>query len=507
MDDPGKSAIEEVLDIHTKNPSDISDIKAPRELKVKLEAPTYEEGFSLTSLIDTIISHLRLIFLMFIIFAAASVGAAFLHLDMTRTHTGLASAIFMFSFPEAEEGLDPLGNPINVNGIRSPYVIGRALDSLGLRERGVSAESVRAGMVVNAVIPHDVLLRSLIFREHANNLTDRLREIEEEVFHPTQYIVRIYRNGGLSYLTDQEMVDLLNEIIYQYIAYFAHTYSEFSFLDIVVGHFDPNEYDYFEIVTILQASVNYMIFYSSPLQERAPEFRSPRTQMTFGDIAANLTLLRNVDIHRIAALVHSNNMSRDRARSANILEYQIIRMEMELAAAQANADDALFLAYEIYEHVQWVLPYMEHYFIYHRETDVYEYFLRQTLNYRRESNQLMVDIEFYRNRMEALRSFPYPANPQDIQFVEESIPILFEVLQNWENIINQTAEDFLTLELYQDAVRVLTPAGFANSLRAYRQQMALIVMVGSGFGVFLGVLIALYRGERRPKYTPKHGAR
>ena len=489
-------------DLHDKSldknlyESDLHDLSL-QELRAKLKTPNEDaKGFSVRSLVTTLISRLRLILLLFLIFAAASIGAAYFYIDMTRTHTGLASAIIMFSFPEAEEGLDPQGNPLNANEIRSPYVIGLALDSLGLRERGISAENVRAGMVVSGVIDHDILHRIMLIQDVATRSAERLMDLEEVFFHPTMYVLRLYRNGGLEELSDQEMVDLLNEIIYQYIGFFAITYSDFRFLDVIVGHFDPDEYDYFEIVQILRRTIDNMVSYALSMYTQAPDFRAHSTQMTFGDILANLELLRNVDIHRISALVHSNSMSRNRQRSASILEYQIIRLEMELDVAQANADDALYLAYEIYEHVQWVLPYMEQYYIFHRETDVYEYFLRNTFDYRRTVNQLVSDIEFYRTRMDALRMVYAPADPVDVQFVEDSIPTLFDSLYNWENIINKTAEDFLTLELYQDAVRLLTPAGFTNSLQAYRQQMALIVLVGSSFGLFLGAMIALYKGER-----------
>lgn len=472
-------------------------IKEMRESMAATAAPPAPEPFSIRGMIETLLIHMRIIIPITIIFFVVAVGASFAYVNLTRTHSGITSALIIFGFPGAEEGLDPSGNLLNVNAIQSPYVIGRALDVLGLRERGVAAEHVRSNLRIRGVVPHGDLNRLLLIHDTAVRVPARLVDLEEEFYHPTQYLLDLTRSGGLEVLTDQEMVGLLNEIIVQYQAYFVGTHSDLTFLDVIIRHFDQEEYDYFEIVRILTGAVDNMLSYVDAMQERAPDFRSPSTEMTFGDIRANLNLLRNVDIHRISALVHVNNMSRNRSRAANILEYTVMRMEMERQVAEANAEVALHLAFDVYEHQPWILHHGAEYYVYHRHSDIYDVLLMDVRNFSFAMHELEAQIAFYQSRVDGLRQSPNPADPRDVAFVEGAIPVAFNSLHLWESYINATVEDFLTLELFRDAVRLLTPAVFSNSMGPYRQLMLLIIMAGTATGMLLGISIALYKGKSR----------
>jgi len=471
----------------------------PREIKLTLQPPPppKEPELTVRSAAHTLISQMRIIILMLMLFLILGVGAAFFYVNFTRTHTGVAGAVILFGFPEAEEGLNPLGNPLDVNMLRSPYVIGKALDELGLRERGISAESVRTNLRLREVVPFDAISRLQIIRQIADRVPARLEDLEEVIYHPTKFTLQLYRRGALESLEEPEMNELLNEIIRQYIVYFQDVYNDFVFFDVIMGQVDLDANDYFELVEILRGTINNMLSYTYGMREIAPDFRASGTQMTFGDIWANLELIRAINIQRVSALVHATGMSRNPSRMADILEYQILHLESELEVARANAGDALFLAYEIYHHQMWNLQHWEEHYhhLYHRSTEVYDFLLRSTFHYSRDANQLQADITFYRNRVEMLRGADV-ASPQDIRFVEEEIYQIFESLQTWESIINQTVEDYLTNELFRDAVRLLSPSSFANSMVAYRQQLVLIVMVAAAAGLFLGAMIALYRGER-----------
>ena len=483
---------------------DVSEI--PREIKVTLQSTASHEessGFFLKSMVQTIMSHMRLITLLFLIFTLIGAGAAVLYrhqLNSARTYTGVATAVILFGFPEAEEGLDPFGNRLDINEIRSPYVIGQALDYLNLHERGISAEAVRSNLTISRVVPHDVLSRILLIHETAARQPHRLETLEEIVFHSTTHVLELRQSGILNELSVYEINDLLNQIITQYQIFFMQSNNEFYFLDVVVGHFDPSEYDFFDLVRILQGTVNNMLSYTASKQDNAPEFRSPSTGMTFGDIWANLDLINTVDLRSLSALIHVNNMSRNRQRTADILEYQIIRMEVALDIARANADDALFLITDIYQHEQWIFRYMEEYYIHDRKTDVYEDLMRGAFDQMLRVNQLEADIAFYRERLASLRAPEGRAvNRGEVQFVEESIPRLFESLQNWEEIINHTVEDYFYLELFKDAVRTIAPSHFLNASGIPRQQMMFIVLVAGFSGIFLGIMIALYKGDKKQK--------
>ena len=485
----------EKIDTDIIDEIDIID-KKPSEVNLNIIPPPQKEPENKMKIfLFALLGQVRFLMIFGMIFFILGIAIAATYLVVFRNHTGVTDAVVMFGFPAAELGLDPLGNRLDVNRMRSPYVIGRALDELELRERGISAESVRGNLVMQQVVPFDALGRLMRIHQIATNVPARLEEVEEVIYHPTMFTLQLYRRDALEELTDQEMNELLNEIVRQYQDYFLQVYSDFRFLDVITEHFDIMQYDYFDIVRILQNSIVNMLTYTLSLREQAPDFRSPNTQMTFGDIWTNLELIRAVDINGISALVNAHNMSRNRSRSATMLEYEISVKMMNMAVARANATDALFILQNVYEHQQVFSHYAEGHYVSRRNDHTYEQLLMMYLDNMRTVNRLEAEIAFYSARVESLRADDILVVTPDVLFVEERIPQIFASLNFWEYHINQTVEDYLYFELFEAAVRLMSPANFRSSIAAYRLNMALIVVAITGGGVFLGILIALFKAE------------
>ena len=483
-------------------PSVPQTMALPHELKITLESPlapsetATASTFSLKTTVDILLANLYILIISMGLFAGIGFVVGNWYVNRTQTYTGRVRALIMFAFPEAELGLDPLGNPMNANAIRSPFVLSNALDELNFREKGISADAVRNNFRINSLVPRDVLDRYLLIHELAARVPARLEEIEEVIHIPTEHLLEITRSGSLEQLSNQEMEDLLNQIIKEYINQFITNYSDFNFLDIIVGQFQHYEYDYFELVDILSITVQNMISYVSALRELSPDFRSPTTGMTFGDIFANLDLLLNIDVRRLSALIHTTNMSRNRYRAASILEYDILRMEHELARLRSNIADTLYIVRDVYEAELWLFTYMEEHLIFDRHPSVYEDMLRLTINSMQQANELEAAMAFYQLRVNNLRYAYGNVSLEDVLFVENNIPNLFDRLAEWEQTINLTANDFLTLELFSDAIRVMSPASMIP-IGVNRQMVILIMLIGAVAGFVLGSLIALYRGNKK----------
>ena len=426
------------------------------------------------------------------IFFILSVVAAFLYYYKTRPYIGSATALISYGYSGAELGLDPMGNPLDVSKLKSPYVIDKALHQLDLYHHGITVEDVRSYLTIGGVIPDNVLEQILIIREIATKTPSKLEELPEIQYHPTQYILKLRQRGNLEALSDQNIVDLLNVIIYQYSMFFIDEYSNLYLLDNIVHNFDQSQYDYHEIVNILEGQINNIIAYCTAISDVSPEYRSPVTRMTFGDIKSNLMLIRSVDIHRLGALVYSNNMSRDRQRLGRLYEYNNLRMQMEKDEAIANASDAKMLA-EMFEKDYWIIRHAGDIDQFNHASETYDYFMRTAFKEKQKANALTVEIDFYADVLASLQSSINTTSERDIEFVEESIPALINTLQEWVSITNQTAEDYLLLELFKDATKVVTPAKFRGVFSEYKRRMVLIVGVGFSTGVFIACLISLWR--------------
>lgn len=491
-------------------------IPTPEEVTEKphldIDATVIETGpiinepyvLSVKSVLQSLISNAKLIIVICMVFFAVSAGIAFVYINRIRTNTGVASAMLVFRFPNAEEGLNPLGQPLNFNNnIRSPYIISKAIYESGLYNSGISADTIRSNLTVSAVNSAHVLESINLTREMAILVPERIQDLEHIVAHPTEHILQISRRGNLANLTDYEMVNLLNEIATQYIAYFTDAYSDVQFLDLQVGQFDHDAYDYFEIVSVLQNTTNNMLSFVGSQRDIAPHFRSASTQMTFGDIYAAITLMQNIELHRLDALITAHGISRNRIRTATMFEHQITLLEIDLAMARANADHALLLASKIYAPQEQCVYYENGSYENHRFTDVYETLMLIAMNYGREANSLDADLALYRRRVASLRPTGGQGASANAQFIENEIPALIESLDNWNNIITATTNDFINADAFHNSVRVLSPAVFYSSFAQYRQTFTFIILVGSLASLFLAVLFVLCKDilAEKPRYN------
>ena len=469
---------------------------------VLTEVPADDDGFSFKSVAQTLIARSRMITVVLLIFILLGVGAAVGYVFVVSSHSGVASTMIAFTFPRAEEGLNPHGQPLDVYSIRSPYVIANALESTELRDR-VTVNAVRQNMRIGAVTSHAALEEILQIRDSAARLPERLIYVGEVPNYPTEYVVYLYRGGALSDLEDQEISDLLDAIIRSYVDFFVETYHPFRLMELTLNTFDPDEYDYMEIVRVFNIAANNMLSTVARFSNAAPNFRSPTTQLTFGDIGAQVDLLRMLDITRVGAVVNASNMSRNRQRMISIMEYNLARMERDMGWARANAADLMLLV-ELYELEQWFFTQAFNYrdldrMTHFRSSELYDYMFNEIMYYMIMANTLEADIAFYRRQLESMRAAQTPADPRDILFVEGVIPQILDALQHWETMITQTTEDFIALEVYREGVQVLRPAIFRSTLNAHFRQMAMIVAASIVVGLFVGVLVALYQGEVRDR--------
>jgi len=358
-------------------------------------------------------------------------------------------------------------------------------------------------MRIGAVTSHAALEEILQIRDSAARLPERLIYVGEVPNYPTEYVVYLYRGGALSDLEDQEISDLLDAIIRSYVDFFVETYHPFRLMELTLNTFDPDEYDYMEIVRVFNIAANNMLSTVARFSNAAPNFRSPTTQLTFGDIGAQVDLLRMLDITRVGAVVNASNMSRNRQRMISIMEYNLARMERDMGWARANAADLMLLV-ELYELEQWFFTQAFNYrdldrMTHFRSSELYDYMFNEIMYYMIMANTLEADIAFYRRQLESMRAAQTPADPRDILFVEGVIPQILDALQHWETMITQTTEDFIALEVYREGVQVLRPAIFRSTLNAHFRQMAMIVAASIVVGLFVGVLVALYQGEVRDR--------
>ena len=466
-----------------------------QEVILKIETPSDSatgRKFSLVELIRIIMSKTWFIILVAIVFSIISFFIAYWRETRAQAYSGVTTTLFAYGFPNAELGLDPLGNPLNVHAIRSPHLISLALDSLDLRARGILPEDIRANLVTSAVHANAPLAQIRRLEEMLNP-GERLQElIDDIVYHPTQFTLALYRTGALEMLTPDEIAEFLTALLHYYTEYFVASYNELTFLNTIATHLAPRDHDFFELVDILDIAVANMISHLSLLEELYPDFRSHNTSRTFGELLSNVEILRRVSLGGLRSEISRNSLSRDRQRAADILEHRVFLLSLNEQVLRENAASAIYLASEVYNPEPWLFPYHDSIQETFRNDTVYNHFLRSAQDNISEANRIAADIIIYQDNIDVFRHGT-PPSAEIVKQVEESITTLFEDLAELEELTNQTINDLIVYDLYRDAVRILAPPVFTAAAGINTMFIILVALIGALMGIFISVSVVVYR--------------
>ena len=131
------------------------------------------------------------------------------------------SALVSFNYSGVEKGLAPNGSTFDVNTLKSPIVIEKALTSLNMPLDRL--ESIRSGITIEGIVPQDAIDRITTYRSifEQGNLNAGQKMLETAYF-PTQF--RVTYNYSGSGMKGEDSVEVFNTILNKYSEYFFETY-------------------------------------------------------------------------------------------------------------------------------------------------------------------------------------------------------------------------------------------------------------------------------------------
>lgn len=239
-----------------------------------------------------------------------------------------AQAVIALQYEGIENGLAPDGMALDINMIKSPVIIGAALDSLGDTETDV--ETVRENIVIEGVIPEDAVERITAIEQMAEKDASNYEKILDVSYFSSQYVVRLYRGFGQS---PSEAKELLDAVLESYREWFINTYAETPAPNVVQDQ-EYGDYDYVQSVDIMQSQLDIMTDYVSERCEEAPDFRSPETGLTFENIKESLRIVEEVEMVNLSSYIEGNALTTDRQRLIEYYNYRIKKYSGDISRLQ-----------------------------------------------------------------------------------------------------------------------------------------------------------------------------
>lgn len=412
---------------------------------------------------------------------------------------GTVSTVLSFKFEGIEDGLNPLGEEFSIGEITNKKVLEDTVTQLGLKSKGVDSETLRNNIVIQGIVPEDVIKRISLINQMAEKDVSQLEKLSEMTYHPTQYKIDLHILKDMN-LNGEEAEQTLMALVNNYKKYFMNKYNDRQVLSTAITTVDLDRYDYSEYVMLVDDQLNIAHTYLEDKEIEAPGFRSKTTGVSFADLIKQVELVQNVEINNVQAIIDTFIVSKNKERLYSIYSNKADTMILEMnqykqqaaALRQAAADykkDAMIVLGE--DGLETAMEITQN-------SKAYDQFILDAVEAENKANAYKYDIEIYQelllrlvevNESEvAIDITPYIAKVEaDIDYIAERVKNLFEN-------INDTVDEYYTREVFKGSVKMDIPAIYNSSSMDSMKQFIMAVAISAVLGMMIGIMLALSKG-------------
>ncbi|HTQ49477.1 MAG TPA: hypothetical protein VMJ12_02110, partial [Candidatus Acidoferrales bacterium] len=236
----------------------------------------------------------------------------------------VTSCRVVFTFSGLERGEYPDHSKFSADDLRAPNIIAEVLKEQGLDTNDDFQSRIRAAINIEGIIP-----------DNPPKTRDTLRPGDSSAYIPDEYIVTLTLPRHFP-LSNQQRESLLNGIINVYRENFWRTYAElpqsFGNAFTTLHNADLSDYE-----SILNEDMQNIVGYlnqkvedtttpdrnTSRTDTQSRTFRSPTTNLSFGDLLTQIRLFQQIKLNGTLGLIYLNGLSHDRAAAMAKMDYRL----------------------------------------------------------------------------------------------------------------------------------------------------------------------------------------
>lgn len=223
----------------------------------------------------------------------------FVHFKLSASNTYIASEVIHYNDEQAEKGLAPTGDKLDVNEIKSSAVISKVVDKMGLTGT-YSVDSLISRISITPIEDKDKVAQK----------EAKLEEGEEYIYEPSTFIISFAASSG-------EGADfartILDETLDVYFAQFSQKYVNVSPANNTIKNLDSGNYDYIEMMEVIDTSIDETLNTLYQRMEKNSYYRSTETGVSFSDIAEDFNYLRQVKVSALFSKIYKHQITKDKS--------------------------------------------------------------------------------------------------------------------------------------------------------------------------------------------------
>jgi len=243
-----------------------------------------------------ILRYIKKLLPLIIVFCLLATYAVYYKLSSSNTY--IASEVIHYNDEQAEKGLAPTGDKLDVNEIKSSAVMSKVVDRMGLTGT-YSVDSLISRIDITPIEDQDEVARK----------EAKLEEGEEYVYEPSTYIVSFTASSweGADFART-----ILDETLDVYFAEFSRKYVNVAPASNTVQNIEAANYDYIEMVELIDTSIEETLNTLYQRMEKNHYYRSATTGESFSDLADDFNYLRQVKVSELFSRIYKYQLTKSK---------------------------------------------------------------------------------------------------------------------------------------------------------------------------------------------------
>ena len=244
-----------------------------------------------------ILRYLKKILPLIIVFCLLATYAVYFKLSTSNTY--IASEVIHYNDEQAEKGLAPTGDKLDVNEIKSSAVMSKVVDKMGLT--GIySVDNLISRINITPIADEDKVAQK----------DAKLEEGEEYIYEPSTYVVSFTATSG-------EGADfarmILDEVLDVYFEQFSQKYVNVAPANNTIKNIDKNDYDYIEMMELIDTSIDNTVTTLYQRIEQKSYYRSSEPGVSFSELVDDFNYLRNVKVSALFSKIYKYQITKNKS--------------------------------------------------------------------------------------------------------------------------------------------------------------------------------------------------
>ncbi len=234
-----------------------------------------------------------------LIMAFCLVATYAIYFKLSTSNTYIASEVIHYNDEQAEKGLAPTGDKLDVNEIKSSSVMSKVVEKMGLG--GIySVDNLISRINITPIEDKDKVAQK----------DAKLEEGEEYIYEPSTFIVSFAATSGEG--PDFARI-ILDETLDVYFEQFSQKYVNVAPANNTIENLNKNNYDYIEMMELIDTSIDNTLNTLYQRMEQNNYYRSTETGVSFSELADDFNYLRQVKVSSVFSKIYKYQITKNKS--------------------------------------------------------------------------------------------------------------------------------------------------------------------------------------------------